>query len=124
VEATVGKTATRIGGTAALTMGLWMAGPAWATGETGDTGVWYETADTGLADTGTEPGEPDPLPDDTGADDTGSVPEPDFATPSASQLAGELGGFRCDATGALRASPLFGAVLVGLFGLLARRRIA
>lgn len=81
---------------------------ALALADTGDTGSTTDTStetDTGTPDT-------DPPPTDTGETDTGEPDtdtgtDPDFAAPSASELSGEVGGFRC-ATG----------VTPGLFGLL------
>ncbi len=106
---------------------------AWATGDTG----FFETGDTGtFGDTG----EPEPSPEDTGISgnptDTGTqdtgvdVPDPEFGTPSAAQLAGELGGFRCDvrsspsvpAARTARTSSALFCGLLGLLTLLLRRR--
>ena len=92
---------------------LWMVGAllfsstAFATGDTGLT----QTGDTGLSatDTGEQPIDTDnPDPQDTG--DSVTLPDP-----SASTLAGEVGGFRCAHTGALASlGPLALLLLLGV----------
>ncbi len=100
---------------------------ALALADTDDTGT-DTSSDTGAADTGAEDtgasdtgaqdtGDSDTGDSDTGDPDTGDATDPIFAAPSASELSGEVGGFRC-ATGVTPGA--FGALAV--FVLLWRRR--
>jgi len=90
---------------------LWMVGAllfSSAAYATGDTGL-AQTGDTGLSapDTGEEPVDTD-TPQDTG--DSVTLPDP-----SASTLAGEVGGFRCAHTGALASlGPIALLLLLGV----------
>ena len=124
--------AATAGGARLSTVGrVWLVGlclfagtPAWATGDTGDTGLFEDTGlsndDTG--DTGSTMPDPE-APDDTAVSDTGDLDTgdtpPAFGSPSAAQLSGETGGFRCSTGGP---APLAGGlVLLGALGLRARR---
>ena len=98
------------------TVGALLLSPAaFATADTGDTGDWVETGDTGAPD----PGDTDTGDTDTEAQDTGEEVDTDTPAPSASTLASELGGFRCSQAGTL--ASLSPAAFV-LFAVLGRRR--